>query len=440
MKIPIEQVKVREDRFRTDLGDMESLQKSISQYGLIHPIVVTRDHEVVAGERRFRACQALGLKEVEVVYRDETDELTKREIELEENVVRQSMSDEEVTMAVLEIHRLKQKKYGESRRGVSGGWTLQDTADALNISKGHASMLVQVGEHIERSPLDDVHQTLQKGGVMEAYKTLTRQRVDQVMQVLSQKKTKEAAKTISEAGAIQYVDGVLFNVDCVEGISRIPEGSIDAIVTDPPYGIDLARFKDVAVHGVYSDSEEELLAIWKILPAELSRVLKDDAFVFIWTGFTHYGAILELMESAGFVGGRPPFVGVRMSGRYHSNHPEQRLASACDFGMLLVKGNPRLVKLGQPNFLLYPEVPPQQKIHPVEKPVALLSHILSIIAVSGSTILDPFAGSASTLVAAAQLGMKGIGFEVDPIYYSKARMRYIEVVQSLQEVPDAQGS
>jgi site-specific DNA-methyltransferase (adenine-specific) len=61
-----------------------------------------------------------------------------------------------------------------------------------------------------------------------------------------------------------------------------------------------------------------------------------------------------------------------------------------------------------------------KKIHSVEKPVALMRHIIEASAVKGELILDPFAGSGSTLVAAAQLDCRFLGIEKHADFWRSA--------------------
>lgn len=74
--------------------------------------------------------------------------------------------------------------------------------------------------------------------------------------------------------------------------------------------------------------------------------------------------------------------------------------------------------------LRYPNKPCMLKAertpHPTQKPVALLEHILQALTNPGDLVLDPFAGSASTLVACHRLGRRGIGFEISQEYFEIA--------------------
>src|SRR3990167_11192605 len=75
-------------RFRADLGDLELLTESIREKGLIQPITVTPEFELLAGERRVTAARAAGLSEIPALVRPKADAIDAREIELMENLVR----------------------------------------------------------------------------------------------------------------------------------------------------------------------------------------------------------------------------------------------------------------------------------------------------------------------------------------------------------------
>ena len=63
------------------------------------------------------------------------------------------------------------------------------------------------------------------------------------------------------------------------------------------------------------------------------------------------------------------------------------------------------------------------KLHPTQKPTSALAPLISCFSQQGGVVLDPFAGSGSTLVAAKQLGRCFLGFEIDPQHHSTATAR-----------------
>src|ERR1700732_600220 len=57
-------------RYRRELGDVRALADSIAEVGLLHPVVVTQEGRLIAGQRRLEACRLLGLTEVPVALVD----------------------------------------------------------------------------------------------------------------------------------------------------------------------------------------------------------------------------------------------------------------------------------------------------------------------------------------------------------------------------------
>lgn len=112
MLIDINKIKVS-DRIRKDFGGIEELAKDIEQNGLINPIVVTQDYQLVAGERRLRAHRHLGRKEVPVRIMDIEDYEHQLRLEISENEHRKEFTfSERVEWArrLEEVERIKAKE------------------------------------------------------------------------------------------------------------------------------------------------------------------------------------------------------------------------------------------------------------------------------------------------------------------------------------------
>ncbi|MGC5773657.1 ParB N-terminal domain-containing protein [Paenibacillus pabuli] len=112
MLIDINQIKVS-DRIRKDFGGIEELAKDIDQNGLINPIVVTPDFQLIAGERRLRAHQYLGRKEVVVRVMEISDFEHQLRLEISENEHRKEFTfSERVEWAkrLEEVERIKAKE------------------------------------------------------------------------------------------------------------------------------------------------------------------------------------------------------------------------------------------------------------------------------------------------------------------------------------------
>ena len=103
-KISIEKIQVS-NRVREDLGDLESLIKSIREYGLIQPVVVDDDYNLISGQRRLQAVKELGYTEIYTLVVDKRSRAKKLGMEIEENLVRLDFTE----MEILKGMELKRK-------------------------------------------------------------------------------------------------------------------------------------------------------------------------------------------------------------------------------------------------------------------------------------------------------------------------------------------
>jgi site-specific DNA-methyltransferase (adenine-specific) len=81
---------------------------------------------------------------------------------------------------------------------------------------------------------------------------------------------------------------------------------------------------------------------------------------------------------------------------------------------------------------------PSTNPHPTCKPVRLFAYLLDFLCPAGGTVLDPFLGSGTTLVAAAQTGRRGTGIELEPDYFPIAEARVRHAMQQQREATEAQ--
>jgi site-specific DNA-methyltransferase (adenine-specific) len=92
------------------------------------------------------------------------------------------------------------------------------------------------------------------------------------------------------------------------------------------------------------------------------------------------------------------------------------------------RDNSKLVKEGMPDWIECPPVDPSKKLHPYEKPVALLSNLLSRVALPGQILYDPFMGSGSSIEAGYLSKLFTIGCELDTAAYAMAMSRVAQLV------------
>lgn len=95
MKVRIQDIKIK-SRIRIDTGDISDLMESISKYGLLNPITVTEDFELLAGFRRLEACKTLGMTEIECNVVNVESRIDKLFIEADENLTRKDLTVREI--------------------------------------------------------------------------------------------------------------------------------------------------------------------------------------------------------------------------------------------------------------------------------------------------------------------------------------------------------
>ena len=101
------------DRIRKDFGDIQELADDIRENGLINPPVVNKEYQLLAGERRLRACKLLGWPQIEVRMMDTRDAEHELNIEISENDVRKGFTKSERVDYIKRLLRIEQAKAKE---------------------------------------------------------------------------------------------------------------------------------------------------------------------------------------------------------------------------------------------------------------------------------------------------------------------------------------
>ena len=112
MLIDIDKIIVK-DRIRKDFGDIQELAEDIKLNGLINPPVVNKEYELLAGERRLKACKALGWNQIEVRMMDTRDAEHELNVEISENENRKEFSKSERVDYMKRLLRIEQAKAKE---------------------------------------------------------------------------------------------------------------------------------------------------------------------------------------------------------------------------------------------------------------------------------------------------------------------------------------
>lgn len=106
MLVKIDTIKVKK-RVRRDLGDVDALKESLRTYGLLNPVTLNKDNELIAGERRLEAAKMLGWTNINAVILDNRTPAEQLELELEENNQRKDFTQEELLEGYRRLERLR---------------------------------------------------------------------------------------------------------------------------------------------------------------------------------------------------------------------------------------------------------------------------------------------------------------------------------------------
>jgi site-specific DNA-methyltransferase (adenine-specific) len=200
--------------------------------------------------------------------------------------------------------------------------------------------------------------------------------------------------------------------DAWEEIRKLPSGSVDAIITDPPYPWLDAHVAQHTTTRPRMRWDFEKREIDKELGFEMYRVLKEGAHAFFFvpaeTGLTKpfIDAFLGRLTKCGFVFNKRfiwdrVLLGMGYNGR-----------ARYEGILFLSKGERRMpCDLSIPDVLAVPQSHHRHRAHPTEKPVSLIEKLVLFATRTGEVVLDLFSGSCSTGIAALRLGRSAICFE-----------------------------
>ena len=230
--------------------------------------------------------------------------------------------------------------------------------------------------------------------------------------------------------------------DCLEVMRSMPDKSVDAVVTDPPYcsgGFSETGRRQAKGQGLRSETLREagwfindnmgtagLIWLLRQMATEAHRLLKDGCSMCVFTDWRMVSTLAPALESTGFRWQNLVVWDKGNPGLGFGFRPQHEII------LHYVKGTGKYYRKDISNVLRAKRVPAQEKDHQTQKPVDLIEQLVTLVADAGDVVLDPFAGSGTTGVACAQTGRNFIGVEIDPEYYAIAEKRIAEAQKRLR--------
>ena len=230
---------------------------------------------------------------------------------------------------------------------------------------------------------------------------------------------------------------ILLKGDCLVEMDKIPDGSVDAIICDLPYGTTAPEWDvNISMESLWQNynriiSHEGTIALFSAYPFTyklISSNEKDFRYVWYWiknqgTNFFHakFMPIRKVEEICIF-----------KKGKYYpqitDGHIPTNSAKGCSNGKTYHGTNKRNYEGGKTtryptNILEYKCVDNYSRLHSSQKPVALIEYLIETYTNETETVLDNTMGSGTTGVACVNSNRKFIGIEMDAKYFEIAKKR-----------------
>lgn len=220
----------------------------------------------------------------------------------------------------------------------------------------------------------------------------------------------------------------LMQGNCLELMKDIPDGSVDAIITDPPYNISRDNnFHTMGRVGIdFGEWDKDFdLTSW-IKVAE--PLLKKGGNIVIFNDWKNMSYIVEELELNGFQ--IKDLIRWKKTNAMPRNR-DRRFITDYEVAVWAVKKGGKWTFNRLSDTYEIPEIvggltPKSEKLdggHTTQKPVYVMEWIIERLTDEGQNILDPFSGSGTTGVACKNLGRNFIGFELDETYFNIAKER-----------------
>jgi modification methylase len=247
--------------------------------------------------------------------------------------------------------------------------------------------------------------------------------------------------------------------DCIPLMARMPAGSVDMVFADPPYNLqlqgELLRPNNSRVDGVEEDWDrfadfaayDRFTTDWL---TQARRLLKPDGTLWVIGTYHNIFRVGTRLQDLGFwilndivwrkTNPMPNFRGKRFTNahetliwaarsekaRYTFNYQAMKalnddLQMRSDW-LIPICGGPERLRTAD-----------GAKVHPTQKPEALLHRAIVAASKPGQVVLDPFAGTGTTCAVARRLGRRWIGIERDPAYAARARERIAAVAPAASD-------
>lgn len=397
MKIKIKSV-ILGKRGRKSYNNLQELADSLSKRQ-IHPIVIRKeDNMLIAGGRRLAAACLLDWTEIGAVYLEDVDEIERRELELEENLIREDLTwQEEVTM---------KRDLDVLKKGIDENWETKDTAGKLHedVSQTNRDLAL-------RKAMDEFPELKNEENKTNAWSKAKKLKKTALRKILVQSSKK--------IGGIYYGD-------CLDILPTLPNNSFHLALLDPPFAVHLDKSTTKTkryphIYGALKDNPENIFPLVREAIRLIIPKLVDGGHLYLFFASMRIRENLIILRRSEFNFQPQWLAWIKPSNMNY--RPTERFTVNYEPFFFCWKGaKPNPLRKSMNSTFHYKMDTTQGRDHPAEKPPELYRDLIEVSTEKGERVLDPFMGSGVSLATAKQLGREIVGIEKNIDYFNLSQV------------------
>lgn len=438
-RLPLASIFVdRDKRQRRELNS-KGLIESIRNLDVLNPVIIERQldvegrHRLVAGERRYLACQELGKPDIPVRFADELSDMEAEIYELEENIKREDLDWQDIVNATARIHALYKQRDPD--------WSQASTAESIGLSDSAVSKYLNVHRHMHDPKISSQETVIKALHVIQGRERREEAAiVDELSMSFSKSrraKLKVEAETSEEAASeppppppplhdyrsLQDPAKNILLEDFRLWAPKYSGNPFNLIHCDFPYGISVFAGPQSGVdrHHIYDDSREIHFQLLETLLVNFDRLASRSCHVVYWFSMQHYDTIRQMVRELApeLIIHTHPLIWHKSDNSGIASDPHHLPRHIYETALLMSRGKRRLVNLASDAY----SCPTGDKLwHIHTKPEPMLKYFFSMFVDNHTNLLDPTCGSGSAVRAAESLGARWVlGMDSDETIVGQAR-------------------
>lgn len=405
--IQVSSIKVHPDRQRKELRGIKELKTSIERNGLLHPIIINRKNELVAGERRFRSFQELNIEKIPIHYLDELNPYEAKAVELEENIRRVDLTWKESALATAEYHRL--------RLEMDDKWEKKETAEVLGLTPSHTGVLLQVATEIKKGD-----KNVLAAGNLQAAINVVRRKIERVVRTQTAQIKSFSPKSVdAKEEEEEVITCDVFVANFIDWCKHYSGKRFNFVHCDFPFGVKYNKtgYSGSETWDKYDDDPDVYWNLLHALTENKDNIFYSSAHLVFWFSMNYYCETVNALKKAGFSVNPFPLIWHKDRGVIPDHQRGGR--RVYETALFTSLGDRKVIKC-QSNATYCPV---KKDGHISTKPKPVLEHFFPMFVDELTEMLDPTCGAGSALVVAKEMNAKRVvGIDIEKAHVETSRL------------------